>query len=37
MRYQKKRISKGKKVSLLIKSFVVDKKHTQKAVNNAAF
>ena len=30
-------INKGKKVLLLIKSFVVDKKRTQKAVNDAVF
>ena len=30
-------INKGKKVLLLIESFVVDKKRTQKAVNDAVF
>ena len=35
MQHQKKWINKGKKVLLLTKSFVIDKKCTQKPVNNA--
>ena len=37
MLHQKKWIKRGKKVLLLIKSFVVDKQQSQKAVNNAVF
>ena len=37
MQHQKRSIRKGKKVLLLVKSFAVDKKCTQKAVNNAVF
>ena len=37
MHHQKKCINKGKKDTLLTKSFVADKKRAQKAANNAAF
>ena len=37
IQHQKKWLRKGKKVLLSIKRFVVDKKHTQKVVNNASF
>ena len=37
MLHQKKWIKRGKKFLLLIKSFVVDKQQSQKAVNNAVF